>query len=78
MARPADSPGPAPSAAIWSRTPYARRFGREILFLIVLKIVLLGLLYWFAIKPLPRLEQSPEVVKKHLVAPAAVPVQVRP
>jgi hypothetical protein len=76
MARPVDSPG---SATIWSRTAYARRFGREILFLIVLKIVLLSLLWWFAIKPLPRLEQSPEVVKKHLVAPpAAVPVQVRP
>jgi hypothetical protein len=63
----------SPSAAIWSRTAMARRFGREILVLIVLKVVLLGLLWWVAIKPLPRVAQTPEVVAKHLVAPPSPP-----
>jgi 2-dehydropantoate 2-reductase len=64
-------------AAIWSRTAYARRFGREILILIVLKIVLLTLLWWVAIKPLPRVEQSPAAVAKHLV-PQTAPAPARP
>ena len=77
MARPADPGGPAPSAKVWSKTAYARRFGREILFLIILKVVLLMLLWWVAIKPLPRIEQSPAVVAKHLVAKPA-PAAPRP
>jgi len=61
-------------AAIWSRTAVARRFGREILFLIVLKIVLLILLWWVAIKPAPRAETTPAAVAKHLVSqPAPAP-----
>ena len=62
-----------PSATIWSRTAVARRFGREILFLIVLKIVLLTLLWWVAIKPAPRVETTPAVMAKHLVAAPAAP-----
>jgi len=62
-----------PSATIWSRTAMARRFGREILFLIVLKIVLLTLLWWVAIKPAPRAETTPAAVAKHLLAPPASP-----
>ena len=73
MARPAAPPGPAPSATIWSRTAVARRFGREIVFLIVLKIVLLIMLWWVAIKPATRLETTPEVVARHLVPPATAP-----
>ena len=57
-----------PPAAIWSRTAMARRFGREILVLVVLKAVLLGLLWVVAIKPQPRVPQTPDVVAKHLVA----------
>ena len=50
----------------------ARRFGREILFLIVLKIVLLVLLWSVFIRPQHRAEQSPPAVAKHLV-PTPVP-----
>jgi hypothetical protein len=64
-------------AAIWSRTAVARRFGREILFLIVLKIVLLMVLWWVAIKPAPRAETSPAAVAKHLVSQPA-PAPARP
>ena len=79
MARPADPPGQALPATIWSRTAEARRFGREILFLIALKIVLLILLWWVAIKPAPRVEQSPSVVARHLIAPPAnAPAPARP
>jgi hypothetical protein len=67
----------SPAVTIWSRTAMARRFGREILVLIVLKAVLLGLLWFVAIKPLPRVAQVPEVVAKHLVAPPA-PSDARP
>ena len=58
-------------AAIWSRTAVARRFGREILFLIAFKIVLLILLWWVAIKPAPRAETTPAAVAKHLVSQPA-------
>ena len=64
----ADPPGPAHPATIWSRTAVARRFGREILFLIILKIVLLTLLWWVAIKPAPRADTTPAAVAKHLVS----------
>ena len=73
----ADPPGPASPATIWSRTSVARRFGREILFLIVLKVVLLILLWWVAIKPAPRAETSPAAVAKHLVSQPA-PAPARP
>ena len=74
MARPADPPGQALPATIWSRTAAARRFGREILLLIVFKIVLLILLWWVAIKPAPRADTSPAAVAKHLVSqPAPAP-----
>ena len=78
MARvPAASPGPAHQpAAIWSRTAFARRFGREILLLIVLKVVLLMLLWWIAIKPAPRAETTPAAMAKHLVSqPASAPAR---
>jgi len=66
MARTADRSG---TATIWSRTAEARRFGREILFLIVLKIVLLTLLWWVAVKPAPRADTTPAAIAKHLAAP---------
>ena len=50
----------------------ARRFGREILFLIVLKIVLLALLWSVFIRPQHRADQSPQAVARHLV-PTMVP-----
>ena len=68
MARAADLAVPAPAKAVWSRTSTARRFGREILALIVLKVVLLTLLWWVAIQPAPRADTSPTAVAKHLVA----------
>jgi cytochrome d ubiquinol oxidase subunit I len=72
MARPADPPGQAfPPDLVPHRV--ARRFGREILFLIVLKIVLLTLLWWVAIKPLPARGSTPAVVAKHLVPQPAPP-----
>ncbi|HEY8245156.1 MAG TPA: hypothetical protein VII68_16960 [Casimicrobiaceae bacterium] len=73
----ADPPGPAFPATIWSRSAVARRFGREILFLIILKIVLLILLWWVAIKPAPRAETTPAAVAKHLVS-QPVPAPTRP
>ena len=59
------------TASPWSRTPTARRFGREIVALIVLKVVLLTLLWMVAIRPAPRADTAPPSVARHLVSPPA-------
>ena len=80
MARaPADPTGNASPVAIWSRTVAARRFGRAIVWMIVLKIVLLSLLWGLFIRPQPRIPQTPEVIARHLVpTPAPVHAPTRP
>ncbi|MGO4701012.1 cytochrome oxidase putative small subunit CydP [Dyella sp. 2RAB6] len=50
--------------------PALRRLARELIFIVIAKIVLLTLIWWVAIAPHPRPDTRPAAIE-HLLAPAA-------
>jgi len=67
-------PPPAPQVS-WFRTREARRYVREIAFVIVLKLVLLAVLWFGFIRPWPRPAAPPAAVVLQFYMPAQPPVQ---
>ena len=50
--------------------PVLRRLARELILIVIAKIVLLTLIWWVAIAPHPRPDTRPAAIE-HLLAPAA-------
>jgi hypothetical protein len=67
IAEPSPSPGQS-----WFRTLDGRRYGREIAFIIVVKLVLLVVLWFAFIKPWPRPDTAPAVAVQQLYTPSAL------
>ncbi|MBT2115755.1 hypothetical protein KK141_08495 [Dyella sp. LX-66] len=62
-----------PSTQLGSREPQRpvlRRLARELILIVIAKIVLLTLIWWVAIAPHPRPDTRPAAIE-HLLAPAA-------
>ena len=63
------TPSAQPSSRQSERPPL-RRLARELIFIVIAKIVLLTLIWWVAIAPHPRPDTRPAAIE-HLLAPAA-------
>lgn len=61
------------SDASWFRSRGGRRFGLEFALIVLVKIVLLGVLWYAFFAPHPRPDTSPGAVERHLMSPAAAP-----
>ena len=67
------TPSTHPSSRASSRAPPGRplrRLARELILIVIAKIVLLTLIWWVAIAPHPRPDTRPAAIE-HLLAPAA-------
>jgi hypothetical protein len=53
----------------WFRTRGGRRFGREFAWIIIGKLILLGLLWFFVVSPHPRIDTTPAAVELHFSKP---------
>lgn len=63
MSTPSAQPGKLPR-------PPLRRLARELIWIVIAKLVLLTLIWWVAIAPHPRPDTRPAAIE-HLLAPAA-------
>lgn len=54
----------------WFRSRGGRRFGIEFTLIIAVKLILLTLLWHFAIKPQPRADTSPAAIERHFTTPS--------
>ncbi len=61
----------------WFRTRGGRRFGLEFALIIVVKLLLLGAIWYVCFRPHPRPDTSPAAVETHLLAPATEPAHDR-
>lgn len=55
----------------WFRGRGGRRFALEFALIIAVKLILLTLLWVFAIRPLPRADTSPAAIERHFAAPSS-------
>lgn len=53
----------------WYRGRGGRRFGIEFASIILIKLVLLGLLWFLVIKPQPSADTSPDAIQQHFTTP---------
>ncbi|HEY2625074.1 MAG TPA: hypothetical protein VGI53_16620 [Dyella sp.] len=65
----ADSVAPDPATAALQRRPL-RRLARELILLVIAKIILLSLIWWVAMTPYARPDTRPAAIE-HLLAPAS-------
>lgn len=60
-----------PHAYSWFRSRGGRRFGIEFFAIIVAKLILLMLVWFICIRPLPRADTDSAAIQRHLLAPSA-------